>query len=166
MATKADRFPKQYINAATVRAKPLVLVIDEETYEPITDRKTGTTTEKSVLSFQNYNAKLILNGTNFDLVCEVTGCTDSADWPGHEIELFCDRTSMGSERVDCVRVRAPQPAPKKKTSRTAPTKPAPALVSAVEEEGEGDVNGDVFTSEDAATLKAAVRDDLNDDIPF
>ena len=160
MATKADRFPKHYFNAAMLKDNPLVLVIEEETYEPITDRKTGKTTEKSVLSFQNNDAKLILNATNFDLVCEVTGCTDSADWPGHEIELFCDRTNMGSERVDCVRVRAPgsaNPPPKKKLK--------PALVQ-LEPEEDDNVTRDVLASEGAATLKAGRRGELDDDIPF
>src|SRR5262249_35053751 len=151
MATKADRFPKQYFNAAMVKDKPLVLVIDEETYEPITDRKTGTTTEKSVLSFQNSDTKLILNATNFDLVCEATGASDSANRRGHEIEPSCDRPNMGSDRVDCVRIRAPGsgklPLPTKKKAKAAPT-PEP------EPEDEDEHDGTDF-GEDAATVRAA-----------
>jgi hypothetical protein len=159
MATKADRFPKQYFNAAMVKAKPLVLVIDEETYEPITDRKTGKTTEKSVLSFQNIDTKLLLNATNFDLVCEATGESDSANWGGHEIELYCDRTNMGSDRVDCVRVRAPTKTQKKKTAK-------PALVLPAREPEAEEPDADPLGNEDAATLRAKGNADLDDDIPF
>jgi hypothetical protein len=126
MATKADRFPKEYFNAAMLKGKPpLVLTIEEERLEEIANPKTGRASDKSVLSFENSVTKLIVNSVNFDLICEVTGETDTANWPGHEIELYVDKTSMGADRVDCVRVRAPgsgkaAPTPKKKAKSALP----------------------------------------------
>ena len=118
MATKAERFPKEYLNAAALKDKPpMVLVIEEERLEEITNQKTGKAEEKSVLAFEDTDAKLILNKTNFELVVEITGEEDSANWSGHEVELYADKTSMGGNRVDCIRVRAPGsgvPAPKTK----------------------------------------------------
>jgi hypothetical protein len=108
MATKLDRFPKKFFNAKGLKASgPLVLEIEREGLEDITDPKTNRTTSKSVVSFVGTEQRLVLNSTNFDLIVEITGCGDSRDWPGHRIELFQGRTSMGGERVDCVSVRSP-----------------------------------------------------------
>jgi hypothetical protein len=108
MATKSDRFRKKYFNAEELKASgPLVLEIEEERLEPVTDPKTGRTADKSVIAFVGTDQKLVLNGTNWDLIVEITGSSDSRDWPGHQIELYADRTSMGGKRVDCVRVRSP-----------------------------------------------------------
>jgi hypothetical protein len=143
MATKAERFPKEFINAAMLKGKPpLVLTILEERYEPIEDRKTGKTLNKSVLYFEEIETKLILNGTNFDLVSEVTGSDNTEDWPGHTVELHVDKTRMGGDRVDCVRVRAPS------SGKPAPTPKKRAKA------------GDVLADEDAATLKATLNDEL------
>jgi hypothetical protein len=167
MATKADRFPKQYFNAAMLKAKPLVLTIEEERLEEIEDRKSGKTLNKSVLHFKETETKLILNGINFDLVAEVTREPDSANWGGHNIELFCDRTTVGSDRVDCVRVRAPgsgkpAPAPKKKA------KPIATLPVEPEDDADFKADADPMADEDAAILRAAsnARGDLDDDIPW
>ena len=119
MATKQDRFPKKFLNAKAVKDKPQVLVIEQEQLEDITDPKTGKTQAKPVVSFEGTETRLILNAINFDLICEATGETDSARWPGHEIELFCDRTSIGSERVDCIRVRVPGSGQSEKKTKAA-----------------------------------------------
>jgi len=160
MATKLDRFRK-FITAETVKDQPLVLMIDQETVEDITDPKTGQTVQKSVLSFQGTKARLVLNSTNWDSIVAITGSSDSDGWYGCKIELFADRAPMGGRIVDCVRIRAPgngNPTPKKK-AKAAPT-PEP-------EEPEPEEGGVDFNA-GAATLRAAgdKRGDLDDDIPF
>ncbi len=132
MATKSDRFPKRNFTAEELKSTgPQVHEIDEERIEEITDPKTGKAVEKSVLTFVDTERKLILNGTNWDLICEVTGCTDSQEWRGHKIELFQDRTQLGAQRVDCVRVRKPsdtrsahvQPQPQRRNNEPPPAEP-------------------------------------------
>ena len=107
MATKQDRFPLKYFNAKAVKDNPQILVIEQEQLEDITDFKTGKTNSKSVLSFQHTPTRLILNGETWDQLCVVTGETDTARWPGHEIEFFCDQTDLNGALIDCVRIRKP-----------------------------------------------------------
>jgi hypothetical protein len=108
MATKSDRFPKKCFNAEGLKASgPLVLKIEEERLEDIIDPKTGRAVEKSVIAFIDTEQKLVLNATNWDLIVDVTGSSNSHDWPGHKIELYADRTRMAGKLVDCVRVRKP-----------------------------------------------------------
>jgi hypothetical protein len=125
MATKSDRFPKKFFTAEGVKETgPLVLEIEEEKLEDITDQKTGRTVSKSVVMFVDTEQKLVLNATNFDLIAEATGCGDTRHWPGHKIELFADRTSMGGKRVDCVRVRKPSGSrPALASAAAAPSSP-------------------------------------------
>jgi hypothetical protein len=125
MATKSDRFKKMFFKADDVKTRPLVLEIEEEKLEDIRDPKTGRTVEKSVVTFVNTEQKLVLNATNFDLIVEATGCSDTRDWPGHRIELHADRTSMGGSRVDCVRVRKPGSRPSA-FAEAAASPPAPS----------------------------------------
>jgi hypothetical protein len=138
-----------------------VLVIEEQTTEAIADPKTGKVTDKPVLVFEDTQTRLVLNVTNTDLVFEITGTSDTDDWPGHEIELYATQTNMAGRVVDCVRVRAPAP---KKQGKTKP-----AAAPAPEPEDEVDFNaGAALADEEAATLKAAsnVSSDLDDDIPY
>ena len=80
MATKLDRFPKKFFNAKGLKASgPLVLEIEREGLEDITDPKTNRTTSKSVVSFVGTEQRLVLNSTNFDLIVEITGCGDTRD---------------------------------------------------------------------------------------
>jgi hypothetical protein len=163
MATKLDRFPKKYFTGEYLKQiGPLGLEIEAEKTEGITDQKTGRTTEKSVLSFVGTEKRLILNGTNFDLIVEITGCDDSRDWPGHKIELFADKTTLGAKRVDCVRARAPaeQPAlaaaaPKSPSPTAGASEPAaqPALMAAA-------------PSPSASATAGAFDQKMDDEIPF
>ena len=84
-----------------------MLEIEEERLEDIIDPKTGRAVEKSVIAFVDTEQKLVLNATNWDLIVDVTGSSNSHDWPGHKIELYADRTRMAGKLVDCVRVRKP-----------------------------------------------------------
>jgi hypothetical protein len=108
MATKLDRFPKKYFNAESLKASgPLVLEIEREQPEPITDPNTGQTAEKSVIAFKGTDIKLVLNVTNWESIEYITGSSNSDDWPGQKIELYVEKTRMGAKQVDGVRVRAP-----------------------------------------------------------
>jgi hypothetical protein len=158
MATKSERFKRKYYNAEMVQ-KPQVLVIDHEDVEEIADPKTGKTTEKSVLVFEGTTTRLVLNTTNWDTLAELTGSGESADWSGHTVELYCDKTRFGSEVKDCVRIRMPA---LKKLKKAKPAAPKP-------EEEEEDFNAgaaEPLADEGAATVKAKGNGDLDDDIPF
>jgi hypothetical protein len=67
----------------------------------------GKENQKIVVYFENVVKSLPLNATNFDAVCDATGCPDTEDWPGQQIELYPTKTTMGGKTVDCIRIRPP-----------------------------------------------------------
>jgi hypothetical protein len=114
MVTKSEAFPSKYISAADL-PKPIVREIIETNVEMLKTRD-GVSSKKLTVYFRGMSKALVCNSTNFDSIAEITGEFDSDNWPGHEIELFKDTTSMGGKVVDCVRVRKPGSA--KKTAAT------------------------------------------------
>ena len=55
--------------------------------------------------------------TNFDAVSEIVGDDETDNWPGHQVELYPDKTTMGGKPVDCIRIRAPAQARLQKPTR-------------------------------------------------
>jgi hypothetical protein len=110
--TKDEVFPSKYLKASDLKGKPHIVTIERAPYETLKSLD-GTETQKIVLYFKNAEKTLPLNATNFDAVCDATGCPDTKDWPGQRIELYPTRTTMGGKAVDCIRIRppsAPRPA--------------------------------------------------------
>jgi hypothetical protein len=125
MATKGERFPKRFLAAADLKGKPVRLVIKGE-YEEELEDASGKKKKKSILSFDGTNKELVLNGTNFDSIADITGEYDSKNWPGKKIELYPTKTPMAGQSVDCIRVRAPAQTATKLAPPPAPVpKPEP-----------------------------------------
>jgi hypothetical protein len=65
--------------------------------------------------------------TGKGMVCNVTNCktiaalygTDTRQWVGKAITLYPTKTQFGSEQVDCIRVRAIAPEPKRAKAEAA-----------------------------------------------
>jgi hypothetical protein len=128
MATESDRFPKRFLSAADLKDKPLAVTIKAEYTEELQSAD-GEKKSKSILSFKETDKELVLNVTNFDSICDITGKFDTEEWPGEKIELYPDKTRMGGKTVDCVRVRAPEQKELKLKKQTRAPKPAePAKV--------------------------------------
>jgi hypothetical protein len=119
--TRDEVFPSKYLKADDLKGKACVATIESAPYEPLKGLD-GTETKKIVLHFKNAEKTLPLNVTNFDAVCDATGCFDTENWPGKRIELYPTRTTMGGKAVDCIRIRRPS------ASRSAapPLPPPPA----------------------------------------
>jgi hypothetical protein len=117
MVTKSEAFPSKYISAADL-PKPIVREIVETNTEVLKTRD-GVSSKKLIVYFRGMQKALVCNSTNFDAIAAITGEPDSNDWPGHEVELFKDKTSMGGKVVDCVRTRAPGSGVKKKAAAKA-----------------------------------------------
>jgi hypothetical protein len=67
---------------------------------------------------------IILNGTNWDTLEEITGEPDSDDWAETRIVVYVDpNVKFGSKRVGGIRIRAPKQAPPA-APRQKPTRPA------------------------------------------
>jgi hypothetical protein len=102
----SDAFPSKYLNAAAVKAKPIVTVISHLTQEMVgqgQDQK-----EKHVLHFEDQKP-LVLNRTNWEALEETFG--DSDNWPGNKVKLRSARTKFQGKPVDGLRVEPIVPKP-------------------------------------------------------
>jgi hypothetical protein len=113
-----DVFPSKYLRAADLKGKPCIVTIESAPYETLKGLD-GKENNRIVLYFKNTEKALPLNATNFDAVCDVTGCFDTEDWPGQRIELYPTKTAMKGKLVDCIRIRRPS------SSRPAAAAPPP-----------------------------------------
>jgi hypothetical protein len=117
--TRDEVFPSKYLKAADLKGKPRIVTIVMAPFEKLKGLD-GKENRKIVLYFKNVPKSLPLNATNFDAVRDATGCDDTDDWVGKEIELYPTRTTMGGKLVDCIRIRPPS------VSRPAVAVPPPA----------------------------------------
>ena len=99
-------FPSNRLKVPDLKGKPRIVTIESAPYETLRGLD-GKETQKIVLYFKNVPKSLPLNVTNFDAVCDATGCPDTEDWAGHQIELYPTKTTMGGKTVDCIRIRPP-----------------------------------------------------------
>jgi hypothetical protein len=112
-----DVFPSKYLKAADLKGKAHIVMIEAAPYETLKGLD-GEENNKIVLHFKNAEKTLPLNATNFDAVCDATGCPDTEDWPGKQIEVYPTKTLMRGKHVDCIRIRRPP-------SRPTPPPPPP-----------------------------------------
>src|SRR5262245_45548337 len=120
--TRDEVFPSKYLKAADLKGKPRIVTIESAQYETLKGLD-GKETQKIVLYFENVPKSLPLNATNFDAVCDSTGCPDTEDWPGKRIELYPTKTTMGGKLVDCIRIRRPSAS---RPTVAAPLPPPPS----------------------------------------
>jgi hypothetical protein len=121
---KSDAYPSKFFKASSF-AEDWTLQAEIETArmeEFDSDRGKGKTS-KMVVYFRKIKSGLVAGPTVWDQIAEATGEEDTADWPGHVIELYRDETHFAGKTVACIRVRKPEAvsSPKK-----APKKPVPA----------------------------------------
>jgi len=119
--TRDEVFPSKYLKAADLKGKAHLVTIESVSYETFKGMD-GREVQKVVLHFKNTEKTLPLNLTNFDAVCDATGCLDTEDWPGQRIEVYPTRTSMGGKAVDCIRIRRP-PASRQTAGAVPPPPP-------------------------------------------
>ena len=117
--TRDEVFQSKYLKTADLKGKPRIVTIERAPYETLKGLD-GKENPRVVLYFENVAKSLPLNATNFDAVCNATGCPDTEDWPGQQIELYPTTTTMGGKPVDCIRIRPPS------SSRPARAAPPPA----------------------------------------
>lgn len=66
---------------------------------------------KPVLSFEGKSKRLVVNATNFDILCAGIS-NNTKDWPGHAIMLRGEKTSFRGKLVDSIRVDVLKQQPK------------------------------------------------------
>jgi hypothetical protein len=96
-----DAFPSRFLKCADLKGRAHELVMERVIKEDISGE------QKLVLYFQDRKKALVLNKTNFCVIEDVYG--DSDDWSDQPIIVYPDKTQFQGKRVDCVRVRPPEP---------------------------------------------------------
>lgn len=95
------------LKAADLKGRAvLVMVKDFEVREFQQNNKPA---RKIVLSFHGKDKTFVCNKTNAMVISASLG-PDPQAWINHELELYPDKTMLGSELVDCIKVRVPVPA--------------------------------------------------------
>lgn len=103
---KDDVFPSKYLKCADLKGRPIVVTIERAPLETLKSPD-GKEQAKIVLYFRGAKKVLPLNVTNWDACAEACGDDDTDGWPGHQIELYPDKTPMSGKLVDCIRIRPP-----------------------------------------------------------
>jgi hypothetical protein len=66
---------------------------------------------KPVLSFEGKKKRLVVNATNFDILCAGIS-NNTKDWPGHTITLRGEKVKFKGDLVDSIVVSVPKATPK------------------------------------------------------
>lgn len=70
---------------------------------------------KPVLSFEGKKKRLVVNATNFDILCAGIS-NNTKDWPGHTIMLRGEKALFRGKLVDSIRVDVLKQQPKQQPS--------------------------------------------------
>lgn len=97
----SEAFPSEYLKAADLRDKNVLVVIDRVEMKDIGDD------HKPVLFFQGKDKGMVLNKTNANNIATAYG-DDTDDWVGREIVLFPAMVDFQGKTVQAIRVRAPR----------------------------------------------------------
>lgn len=120
MATANDRFPSNYLRAADLNGRELVVTIDR--VEEAEFENDGKKKIKPVVYFRDEGVKpMVTNKTNFLLIAGICGEDDNA-WPGKKICLYPDMVAFKGNVSEAIRVKRPPQAP------AMPTPQPPAMV--------------------------------------
>src|SRR5690606_24028193 len=96
----SNAFPSNYIRAADLQGRSVVVTIDRVTLEDLNGE------HKPVLHFEGKHRGLVLNKTNATTLAGSFG-DDTAAWEGQKIELFPVEADFQGRRVPAIRVRVP-----------------------------------------------------------
>ena len=97
----SDAFPSDYLKAADLRDKNVLVVVDRVEMKDIGDD------HKPIVYFQHKDKGLVLNKTNANNIALAYG-DDTDDWIGKEIVLFPAMVDFQGRTVAAIRVRTPQ----------------------------------------------------------
>jgi len=126
-----DAFPSNYLKAADLKGRSLIVTIDRVEFEAVGQKREM----KPVLYFTGKEKGVVLNKTNANKIMQLTESPVTEEWKGHSIVIYPTETSFQGEMVDCIRVKAVPPNAK----RPAPTPPPPPEPEPVVELNDDDI---------------------------
>ena len=106
---KHEAYPSRYTKAGDV-AKPTLATIATVGHELMQDGKS-----KPCVTTDAFSKPIVVNVTNADVLYEMAGTDDDADWPGLTVELYTAEVRYPKgERVQSICFRRP---PQRKTNK-------------------------------------------------
>jgi hypothetical protein len=143
MVTRAEAFPSKFLKGADLGGRAIAVVVDRVTQEEVGDDL------KFVCYFKGAQKGLVLNGTNWDALEDISGIADSDGWHGVKVVLVTERVRYNGQIYDGIRIK-PQ------------AQQHPVAATAAAQMGEG--MGRELPAPEAPAQNFAA--DLNDKIPF
>jgi len=113
-------FDRDYIGAWDLNGQDVTVTIARVECKELVGSK-GVKAKKPIIYFEGKEKGFTCNKTNGKAIAAMYG-NKTEDWVGKRITLFPTTTSMGSETVECIRVRPgvpAEPAQSKKEQRNA-----------------------------------------------
>jgi hypothetical protein len=121
MASINEAFPSNYLKAADLKGRNVLVTMSHADYEMIGDDK------KLVLYFEGKDKGMVLNKTNASNIAAAYG-DETDDWKGQPIVLFEAMVDFQGKTVAAIRLRMPQAkdkrAPKEETISSGPRRQA------------------------------------------
>jgi hypothetical protein len=96
-------FDRDYIGSWDLGGKDITVTISKVSAGELTAQG-GRKSKKPIVWFAGKEKGLVLNKTNAKAIAGMDG-TDTRQWVGKLVTIYPTTTSMGSETVDCIRVR-------------------------------------------------------------
>lgn len=96
-----EMFPTEHIKCADLRGQPRTFTIAQVVKQEVEGEKGKKV--RGVVKFRETDQSLVMNRTNAILLMAMFGANPQ-DWAGKRVQLNPDRTQMGRETVDCIRV--------------------------------------------------------------
>jgi hypothetical protein len=103
MANFKELYAGDYLKAEDVKEKPFKGVIQRVEPAEMNDGK-----EKVVVYFEGRKRGLVLNGTRYDQIVEITKTHETDNWIGTPLLVYAGKTNFGGKRVDCLVVGSPK----------------------------------------------------------
>ena len=129
----AERYEGNFLEGLDL-VKPFTLEIKEVIPAGKEKDARGKVIKDAIVTFTKAKKRLILNKTNWKLICAVHG-KDESDWPGKKLTLQCRYLAsfMGHDNVPCIRVIPPKGTPLPMSVHAWMGKPEPYTDAELEE---------------------------------
>lgn len=98
MANYKEHFAGAFFKAEDVKT-PIKAAIDRAELMTMNDGK-----EKPVVYLTGHRRGIVLNGTRYDQIVEITKTHETDDWVGHEVCVYADKTNFGGKKVACIAI--------------------------------------------------------------
>lgn len=134
-----DVFQGQYLKADDILGKRVKVTVEDVRMEDI--GKDDKKERRAVAHFVGKDRGLVLNRTNWTILEDVCGSTDSDDWAGYTVTLYTTKVDFQGKRVPAIRV-GDQPG-----DTTAPAR-ASRAASQTDDDGEPERSSGDITDED------------------